>query len=394
MHADETSSRREFLFATAAALAAPALFRAADAPKFKAAIIGHTGRGDYGHGLDIIFHDRPNVELVAMADANAAGLEKMAAKLKAPRSYADFRVMLEKERPQLVCVAPRQADQHHAMALAALGVGAHVYSEKPFLPTLAEGDEVLALAEQRGLRIAVAHQMRLAPNIVHLQQRVTAGLLGELLEIRAWGKQDARAGGEDMMVLGTHLFDLMRLFAGDAQWCTARVTQAGRDITPADAHLTKDNVGLVAGDEVSAQFGFGNGVTGTFTSRAKLREQAGGWGLELIGSKGAARILANIPPLVYVQQSTGWKADGKSDEWRKLPDDPTLNLPANAQGFPAANARVVDDWLAAIAARRAPACSGQNAMRAVEMVMAVYHAALTARRVALPLTRRTHPLAG
>ena len=52
-------------------------------PEFKAAIIGHTGRGDYGHGLDIIFHDRPNVELVAMADANAAGLEKMAAKLKA-----------------------------------------------------------------------------------------------------------------------------------------------------------------------------------------------------------------------------------------------------------------------------------------------------------------------
>jgi len=49
------------------------------APKLKAAVIGHTGRGDYGHGLDIIFYDRPNIELVAVADAHQVGLAKMAA---------------------------------------------------------------------------------------------------------------------------------------------------------------------------------------------------------------------------------------------------------------------------------------------------------------------------
>ena len=37
-----------------------------------------------------------------------------------------------------------------------------------------------------------------------------SGRLGDVLEVRARGKEDSRGGGEDLMVLGTHLFDLMR----------------------------------------------------------------------------------------------------------------------------------------------------------------------------------------
>ena len=36
--------------------------------KYKAAIIGHTGQGDYGHGLDVVYVDMPDVEVVAVAD--------------------------------------------------------------------------------------------------------------------------------------------------------------------------------------------------------------------------------------------------------------------------------------------------------------------------------------
>ena len=400
-------SRREFLATTAAGLAATALPNfslAADpapappapappAAKFRAAIFGHTGRGDYGHGMDAVFNDRPDVEVVAVADPEPAGRAKAVARTKAPRHYADYRELLAQEKPQLVSLALRHSDQHHALGLAALQAGAHIYSEKPFTTTLAEGDELLALAAQKNLRIAVAHQMRLAPNVVHLQQAIAAGLLGDLVEIRAHGKQDARAGGEDMIVLGSHLFDLLRLFAGDPVSCSARVLQGGRDITAADAREVRDRVGLIAGDEVLAQFAFANGVHASFTSRAKLREHVGHWGLEIIGTKGVARLNANIPPHIFILKTTGWKTDGRADEWRPLESDPSLTLPAATQGFTAANARVVDDLLQSIRDRREPACSGHNALRAIEMVHAVYHAALTARRVPLPLTLRTHPLA-
>src|SRR4030095_15706249 len=132
---------------------------------------------------------------------------RAAAKLKPARRYTDYREMLNREKPHLVSVAPRQADQHRDMVKAALESGAHVFCEKPFTTTPAEADELLQLAVQRQLKITVAHQMRMSPGIVRLKQAVGEGLLGELVELRGYGKQDARAGGEDLMVLGTHIFD-------------------------------------------------------------------------------------------------------------------------------------------------------------------------------------------
>ena len=36
--------------------------------KFRAGVIGRTGRGDYGHLLDTVYADTPNVDCVAVAD--------------------------------------------------------------------------------------------------------------------------------------------------------------------------------------------------------------------------------------------------------------------------------------------------------------------------------------
>ena len=382
-------SRRAFARHTAAfaiaTVAAPVLC-AEDKPKLKAAVIGHTGRGDYGHGLDGIFNNRPNIEVVAVADPDSTGRAKIAVKIGAPRSYADYREMLDREKPNLVSIAMRQADQHHAIALASLRAGAHTYCEKPFVRSPDEADELLAEADKHGLRIAVAHTMRMMPVVMRLKQAMAGGLLGELVELRACGKQDARAGGEDMMVLGSHLFDLMRLLAGNPLSCTARVLQGGRDITREYARLVKDNVGLVAGDSVFAQFAFARGVNAIFTSDAKLRETMGYWGIEILGSKGAARINCDLSPLVFIRSTDEWKATGRAERWE--PFDPALVKPASEH-----NLGPVGDWLDAIEKRREPECSGRNAALAVEMVMGVYRAALSGGRVTFPLAQRGHPLA-
>jgi len=329
-----------------------------------------------------------------VADPDATGRAAAAKKSKAARQYADYHEMLAKEKPQLVAIAPRWTDQHYAMAMAALKAGAHIYIEKPFTQTLAEADELLSVADKAGLKIAVAHQMGLAPNIVHLNRALAAGLIGELLEIRCWGKQDDRAGGEDMLVLGTHLFDLLRRLVGEPVWCTARILQGGREFTRSDAHTAKEQIGLIGGNEIDAQFAFANGVFATFTSRAKLRETVGHWGIELIGSKDLVRILMDIFPTVYFSRSGAWTPGGKTDSWQPLKDDPTLKLSTEEKGFGPANRRVAEDWLEAIRTHREPACSGRAGMKAVEMVMAVYHAGLSGKRVSFPLTDRRHPLAG
>lgn len=391
-------SRRHFLarsldlaaLATVSAHAAESL--AAAGRTFRAAIIGHTGHGNYGHEHDLIFNGRENITVVAVADPDAGGRAQAAARSHALRSYADYQQMLEKEKPDLVCIAPRCTDEHHAMALAALRVGAHLYLEKPITQTLAEADELLALANRAGLKIVVAHQMRLAPNLLALKQAIEDGLLGELLEIRAHGKQDHRAGGEDLVVLGVHLFDLMRFLAGEPLWCAARILQAGHEITPKDAHPATENIGPVAGDEILAEFAFAKGIHAAFVSRAKNRELAGPWGMELTGSKGSVRILMEMVPRIYRLKDGDWTAQGKASEWRLWEQDPTLNWAESERGFARANERVANDWLTAITQRREPVCSGYAGMRALEVAMAVFAAGLARGRVAFPLENRQHPL--
>jgi predicted dehydrogenase len=385
-----TLNRRTFVQTTSAAgimtIAGLASWSGEPGSRIKAAVIGHTGRGDYGHGLEGIFANRPNIELVALADPDPDGRAKSARSIGAPRSYADYRELLEKEKPNLVSIAMRQSDQHHIIALATLRAGAHIYCEKPFVTAPNESDELLAESNKRGLRIAVAHTMRMIPNVVRLKQAIAEGLIGDVVEVRSFGKQDTRAGGEDMMVLGSHLFDLLRLFLDDPLSCTARVLWQGRDITTTDRRIVKDNVGYVAGDQVFAQFAFSNGINATFTSDAKLRETVGHWGIEFFGSKGAARINCDIEPNVFIRRSTPWKAEGRIDEWQPF-DSALIKSPTPHNLDP------VGDWLDAVAKNREPECSGRNGAWAVEMVLALYQAALSGKQILFPLASRKHPLA-
>jgi predicted dehydrogenase len=371
----------------------------ADAP-LRAALIGHTGRGNFGHRLDVIFRDREGIEVVAVADADGPGRVAAQKRSGAARGYAKYEEMLHEEQPDLVAVCPRDVDQHHAMGMAALQSGAHVYMEKPFAENLAQADELLSEGRKRNLKIAVAHQMRLAPGILLLQAAIAEGaLIGDLLEVRMFGKQDDRAGGEDMMVLGTHLFDLARFFAGNPLWCTSRVlNDEGRDVTRADARPGKNDVlGPVAGREIDAQFAFANGVSGRFMSRRRQQRWPGSWGLVLVGSRGAAHVRAGHPPELWVlTPPEDVDAPLWQGPWERWAEDAAMaqeeTLGDNASRMDRANRRVVDDWLVAIKDDREPQCSGEAAMRALEMIHAVYWAALEKGRVPFPLEERRHPL--
>src|SRR5439155_81415 len=178
-----------------------------------------------------------------------------AKRLGVEHAYADYREMLEKERPQIVSVAPRFVDCHHDIVLACAEQDCHVFLEKPMARTLQEADEMVGACESKHLKLAIAHQARYSPRIERLQELMAAGRLGDLLEIRGRGKEDQRGGGEDLMVLGTHIMDLIRLLAGDVRWCFARVLQKGAPIMAADVHEGAEGIGLIAGDEVHAVYG-------------------------------------------------------------------------------------------------------------------------------------------
>ena len=51
--------------------------------QYRVAVIGHTGRGNYGHGLDVVWNALANIQMVAVADANEKGRAAAQQRLKA-----------------------------------------------------------------------------------------------------------------------------------------------------------------------------------------------------------------------------------------------------------------------------------------------------------------------
>ncbi|HTM48016.1 MAG TPA: Gfo/Idh/MocA family oxidoreductase [Bryobacteraceae bacterium] len=358
--------------------------------KYRAAIIGHTGAGNYGHEWDATWNDIEGVEVVAAADVNEAGRKKAAARSRAQRSYADFREMLQKEKPNLVAICPRALEERIPMISAAAEVGAHILVEKPMAKNLAEADQIVRIAAEHRIKIAVGLVMRSAPVMIKAREMVAAGEIGMLQEMRARGKEDRRAGGEDMVVLGSHLFDLMRMFAGDPRWVFAHVTEDGREMDRTRARVPTEPVGPVAGNQIAAMFAFDGAVHGYFGSKTSDVLEGNRFGLTLYGSKGVIFIpITEYPdgePSLMLSKT--WRPDDRDSHWRRIEPPPGRGAPKRQQG----NTFTAMDLIQAIEQNRAPACSAVDGRWTVEMAQGVYLSQISGGRIPFPLKERRFPL--
>ena len=258
-------------------------------PPYRAAVIGRTGRGDYGHGLDLALLGNPKLQVVAVADEDRDGRAAAAKRLGIEHAYGDYRAMLEKEKPQFVAVAPRWLDGHKDMILACVEQGVlGIVCEKPLAPDLASCDAIVTACERSHVKLAMAFQTRYSPRYEAVKKLIADGAIGELLEVRGRGKEDRRGGGEDLMVLGVHVLDLCHDLLGEPAWCFARVTDQGRPVGPGQVRSGAEGIGPLAGDRVDAVFGFqGSPVLAHFASSDPGSRGRGS------GSRSAARRAAS-----------------------------------------------------------------------------------------------------
>jgi len=376
-------NRRQFIaFTLTSGLAL--VTRAADTDrKLRVAVIGHTGRGNYGHGLDTMWLRLPETEIVAVADADAKGLAAAQKKLKLDKGFADYRVMLAEIKPDIVAIAPRFIDQHRDMALAAVESGARgIYMEKPFCRTPAEADEIVAACERRNVKFAVAHRNRYHPALPVVERMVKDGAIGRLLELRGRGKEDERGGVLDLWVLGSHVLNLAHFFAGKPVACTATLLRDGRPVTRADVQEGAEGVGPVAGNELHARFEMERGVPVFFKSVRGAGNKAAGFGLQLVGTKGIIDLRVDADPFARLAEKSA------SAPWK--PVGPTgADLAKQDRSHELAGR----DLLAAMREDRAPLCDAHAGRVTVEMISAVLEShRLNGQRVTFPLQTRQNPL--
>lgn len=368
-------------------------------PNYRVAVIGRTGRGNYGHGLDVVWLQIPNAQIVAVADENEAGRNAAQKRLGAKSAYADYREMLKKERPNVVSVADRHLDQHRDMVIACAEAGASVFLEKPICRTLAEADEMITACEKHHVKVAIAHQTRYSPRLQRVKDLIADGRIGDVLELRGRGKEDQRAGGEDLMVLGTHIMDLMRFLAGDARSCFANVGVIGKErVTPvgkADLREGGEGMGLIAGNHINASYVFDRGITGHFASVRAPRQKGepDRFGLTVHGTRGVIQVTTGSLPACYYLADPAWFPGRTRANWQLISSQ-GLGKEENLKdgGLGQGNVWIVQDLLQAIERDRQPKGSIYDGRAALEMIHAVYESARTRGPVDLPLRTRRNPL--
>ncbi|MCB1092767.1 MAG: Gfo/Idh/MocA family oxidoreductase [Verrucomicrobiae bacterium] len=397
-------NRRRFLASSASSLAAAgwagsslsSVSGAEPAGQWKVAVIGHTGRGNYGHGIDTMWLDMPETTIVAVADPDDAGRAKAVEKLKAGRDFADYRKMLDEIKPDLVAIGPRHLDQHRDMVVAAAAAGAKgIYMEKPFCRSLAEADEMVAACAKSNTKLAVAHRNRYHPVMPVVAQMVTDGAIGRLLEIRARGKEDQRGGSLDLWVLGSHLMNLMHFFGGQPRACSGTVLQDGRPVTKADVKEGDEGTGPLAGNEVHARWEMERGFPVFFDSIQGAGNASAGFGLQLIGTEGIIDARTDKEPAAQLLAGSPFRPGADPRAWVPITSaglgkpEPIADIRLQVAGHVAPGR----DLIAAIREDRQPLCGAEDGRITVEMILSVFESHRQGgARVEIPLKNRENPL--
>jgi predicted dehydrogenase len=199
------------------------------------------------------FQRHPGFEVVAIAGRDATRTAQVAAQLGVPAAYDDWRVLLARERPDVVSIAT-PVDLHHPMMLAALASGAHVLCEKPTALHRFQAAEMRDAATRAGRVAGINHEFRFLPARRLALEQVRAGDVGRLRRVEIlgrypiWARPESRPmtwladrarGGGILGALGSHHTDLLRLLLGEPRTALAsvRVDQPRRG----DAVATADD---------------------------------------------------------------------------------------------------------------------------------------------------------
>jgi predicted dehydrogenase len=121
----------------------------------------------------------PGCRVIAACDREILMAQQLSDRFSIPSVFSDLSALLETCRPDVVHITtPPQS--HLPAALQCLEAGCHLYVEKPFALTTADTRKMLSLAERKGLKVTVGHDLQFSPVARRLRQLVKDGYLGGL----------------------------------------------------------------------------------------------------------------------------------------------------------------------------------------------------------------------
>ena len=374
----------------------------------KVCISRDTGGGRRGgHFTHYSFTGLPGVEIAALADSNPEA-EKNFRLTGAQRLYSSFEEMMEREKPDIVILCSRLPMEHYEQIKFALNHRCHVLCEKPLADTPERADELLALSRRTGCLVQMAHLARFAPTFREMKRMIEAGEIGRILTCTMRGKEDTRGGGEDMLVLGTHVLDAAAWIFGAPEQVWSDIRIKGRPLTAHDVLTTTEPLGPCGGDEVFSLYRFPNNVNGVFESRHVIENGDERLGIAVCGTSGILTIRYTGKRELRICRDFPVPMEDRSEfQVVTPPEDPPIpgavpldyeKLGINPEKpfhlyFADNNRRAAWNLLQAIEGKEPLTAGIDSALVSLEMIVGAYQSAIRRAPVAFPLADRRHPLA-
>ncbi|MGI8483233.1 MAG: Gfo/Idh/MocA family protein [Thermomicrobiales bacterium] len=319
-------------------------------------------------------------EWVACCDRDVERAREMAAKYNVPHVFADAEELFASGliEATLVCT-PHPA--HEAVVVAAAHAGIHVLCEKPIATTLGEADRMIEAADKAGTKFGVIFQRRFWPAAQRIRSAIDDGKLGNLTlgecNVRLWRGPDyfaldpwrgkwATEGGGILMNQAVHSIDHFQWFMGRA------VEVYGKYAT------LRHGAYIDVEDTAAATIVLENGALGTLTASSTF-QPAFGFRVAVHGDSGAAVSM--------------WERNegelGVNDLW-SIPGEESLRKKwfqedDGIKGFPQFHIAQIQDFLQAVRDDRAPAVTGAEARKSLEIILAIYESSRTGLPVKLPM---------
>jgi predicted dehydrogenase len=332
----------------------------------------------------------PDVQTVALAGLEDERRAELGATYGVPYLYRDWQDLLERDDLDLISICTPNA-LHAPIAIAALGRGCHVLSEKPLARTSAEATAMVAAAQAADRVLHTVFNHRARGDVSVLKRHIDEGGLGRVYHAKAswmrrvgipslgsWFTNKELAGGGPLIDLGVHMLDLALYLLGEPYAVTvsgatyAELGPRGRG-NNIFSRGPKQLVGSAyeVEDLATAFIRFASGATLALDASWAVYGSAGDdFGVTLFGTDGGAELkIINY----------GW--------------EDTLRLFSDVAGMPAVVAprvprgeghlKVVRDFLAIVRGEDWAAYHGEEGLRRTQIIDACYASAQLGREITI-----------
>ena len=268
---------------------------------------------------------------------------------------------------------------HAELTIALLKSGKNVLVEKPMAPSLAECDAMIAAARESGKMLSVISQNRWRDDVAGLKAVIDSGLLGPIANLRvdsAWwrglpyydlwwrGTWDSEGGGPTLNHAIHHLDLVAWLMGGTPEAVTAVMTNAWHD----NSEVEDLSVAILTYPRALAT------VTASVVHHGERQY------FVIQGRDAAVELPWQVT--AEVSQTNGFPySEGDAERAAQI-EKLHADLPPLAH---TGHAGQIGDVVDALATGREPAVTGEQGRRTVEIVQAIYRAAIEHKTVPLPI---------